>query len=248
MIGLLRKLWGKGECQCIGAHGSSGGVACLWNPVRIHPLCWMASKLSISVIASSLETGEAILISNIYVPTDGCLTWDNIRQRGFYGPSICVLCGAGEEDSSYLFFQCPFSLQLCGIFGGEFENTLVFMLHPWKSYGIVWIWLEQNCRIFRGERLVVQQIWHRIMGMIQEMVKAKCEVILPLDKRDDDIIGSKIELVSFVHIPREWNRVANCLDKWALEHAGDWKVEGWDHLSPEYCQNLEEIFVADMDG
>lgn len=39
-----------------------------------------------------------------------CFTWDNIHKRGFLGPSISVLCGNGEEDSSHLFFRCPFSL------------------------------------------------------------------------------------------------------------------------------------------
>lgn len=29
MMGLVSKLWRQGECQCIGAAGSSGGVACL---------------------------------------------------------------------------------------------------------------------------------------------------------------------------------------------------------------------------
>lgn len=41
-----------------------------------------------------------------------CLTWDNIQKRGFAGPSRCVLCGGGEEDSPHLFFRCPFTLQL----------------------------------------------------------------------------------------------------------------------------------------
>ncbi|XP_059067738.1 uncharacterized protein LOC131858505 [Cryptomeria japonica] len=39
-----------------------------------------------------------------------CLTWDNIRKWGFSGPLICALCGNGEEDSSHLFFRCPFSM------------------------------------------------------------------------------------------------------------------------------------------
>ena len=41
-----------------------------------------------------------------------CLTWDNIRKQGFQGPSICVLCGGAKEDSSHLFFRCPFVVQL----------------------------------------------------------------------------------------------------------------------------------------
>lgn len=30
MMGLAPKLWKNGQCQCIGAQGSSGGVTCLW--------------------------------------------------------------------------------------------------------------------------------------------------------------------------------------------------------------------------
>ena len=32
MMSIAPKLWKNGQCQCIGAQGSSGGVACLWNP------------------------------------------------------------------------------------------------------------------------------------------------------------------------------------------------------------------------
>lgn len=38
MMGLVPKLWGRGECQCVGAAGSLGGVAYLWNPLRFHPV------------------------------------------------------------------------------------------------------------------------------------------------------------------------------------------------------------------
>jgi exonuclease III len=70
MTSLSSKLWSRGDCQCIGAHGTAGGVACLWNPLRIHPLRWMSSKSSMSLIATSIETGETILLSNIYAPID----------------------------------------------------------------------------------------------------------------------------------------------------------------------------------
>ena len=39
-----------------------------------------------------------------------CLTWDNLRRRGFVGPSRCVLSGSGEEDVQHLFFHCSFTL------------------------------------------------------------------------------------------------------------------------------------------
>lgn len=70
MMGLVSKLWGRGKCQCIGAAGSSGGVACLWNPSKIRPVWWVGSRSSLSRVASSLETGDLILFTNIYAPTD----------------------------------------------------------------------------------------------------------------------------------------------------------------------------------
>ena len=53
---------------------------------------------------------------------------------------------------------------------------------------LLWqVWLERNRRIFRGENLGIQQVWLRIMGMIQETVKAKSEMVLPLEKRDAEM-------------------------------------------------------------
>ena len=82
MQGLRTRLWSNGECQCIGAHGASGGLACLWNPRKIQPLWWISSKSSLSMTATCLETGEAILYSNIYAPTNfqgKQVLWSHIR-------------------------------------------------------------------------------------------------------------------------------------------------------------------------
>jgi hypothetical protein len=37
------------------------------------------------------------------------LTWDNLRQRGFIGPSIFHLCQQQEETMEHILNQCPFS-------------------------------------------------------------------------------------------------------------------------------------------
>jgi hypothetical protein len=37
------------------------------------------------------------------------LTWDNLRKRGFIGPSICHLCQQQEETMEHIFNQCPLS-------------------------------------------------------------------------------------------------------------------------------------------
>lgn len=54
---------------------------------------------------------------------------------------------------------------------------------------ILWqIWLERNHKIFRGVKLPIPQVWHRVVGMIQEIVEAKCEGMLHLDRGDADIM------------------------------------------------------------
>lgn len=70
MLSMVPKLWKFGQCQCIGALGASGGVACLWNPQNIFPLWWVTSRSSISLVASCFETGERILLSNVYAPVE----------------------------------------------------------------------------------------------------------------------------------------------------------------------------------
>lgn len=127
-----------------------------------------------------------------------------------------------------MFFQCPFSFQLWHSWWGVWKHPCVHALSLvdfWIRWGkpptlvpflqIVWsigptfilwqIWLERNQRIFRGENLAISQVWHRIMGMIHETLEAKCEVMFPLDKEDDDImerLGLKGLSSSFVCVRR----------------------------------------------
>lgn len=140
-----------------------------------------------------------------------CLTWDNIWKHFFQGPSKCVLCGTGEEESSYLFFRCPFSSQLWHSCWSVWKHPCVHissLVDFWSRWGkpptlvpflqIVWnigpsfilwqIWLERNRRIFQGESFVVSQVWYKIMGMIQEIVVEKFEVMFPLNREDVDIV------------------------------------------------------------
>ena len=46
-------------------------------------------------------------------------------------------------------------------------------------------------------------------------------------------ICRSVDSVSFHHIPREWNRVADCLAKWASENMGEWNINGRDELPTE---------------
>ena len=54
-----------------------------------------------------------------------------------------------------------------------------------------------------------------------------------------------MEMVTFAHIPREWNRVVDCLAKWASEHAKEWRIEEWELVPQELCFDLRSILDED---
>ena len=82
MMSIAPKLWKNGQCQCIAAQGSSGGVACLWNPRKIQPLWWISFRSSLSLVSLCHESGESVHFSNVYAPVEfqgKILTWNNIH-------------------------------------------------------------------------------------------------------------------------------------------------------------------------
>ena len=58
-------------------------------------------------------------------------------------------------------------------------------------------------------------------------------------------VNSVMDSVSFTHIPREWNRAADCLAKWASEDIDGQRIDEWEKLPYEICQDLERILVED---
>lgn len=67
-----------------------------------------------------------------------CLTLDNSHKQGFLGPSICVLCGDGEEDSLHLFFRCPFYFLIWHYWWGVWKHPCVHadsLVDFWNNLG-----------------------------------------------------------------------------------------------------------------
>lgn len=58
-------------------------------------------------------------------------------------------------------------------------------------------------------------------------------------------ISSLMDLVTFSHIPREWNRTADRLAKWASEHAEGWRMEDWELAPEELYFDLRRILDDD---
>lgn len=89
MMGLTLKIWSRGQCQCIESAGSSGGLACLWDSHKVVSRCWISSRSSLTLVASSLDTGEANLLTNVYAPSDiasKLILWSHNRKVGSQAP------------------------------------------------------------------------------------------------------------------------------------------------------------------
>ena len=60
-------------------------------------------------------------------------------------------------------------------------------------------------------------------------------------------ISSLMDMVTFAHVPREWNRAADCLAKWASEHADGWRIEEWELVPQELHLDLGTIIDEDRE-
>ena len=56
---------------------------------------------------------------------------------------------------------------------------------------------------------------------------------------------NSLDFVSFMHIPREWNSVADFLAKWASEHALDWNIIDHRMLPLDLSHKLAQLVDQD---
>lgn len=61
-------------------------------------------------------------------------------------------------------------------------------------------------------------------------------------------LGDLLDSITFSHIPREWNKVADGLAKWDSKKNGTWLADDWDSLSGDLAQDLESWVTKDMRG
>ena len=140
-----------------------------------------------------------------------CLTWENLRKRGFQGPSICVLCLHNEECISHLFFLCPFSREIWHRWWEAWGHGCIHadsLIDFWESLGrppaktsflqvawligpvfILWnLWLERNRRVFCDVKTGSSKLWKLILNRLQETIYAKCDVSVNIDAGDQGIV------------------------------------------------------------
>ena len=56
---------------------------------------------------------------------------------------------------------------------------------------------------------------------------------------------NSLDFVSFMHIPHEWNGVADCLAKWASEHGSAWNIIDRRMLTLDLSQMLVQLVDQD---
>ena len=102
-----------------------------------------------------------------------------------------------------------------------------------KAHALGWrrIVCESNSQVFINmliEQKVADVNW-QLARIVQQILQ----------------ISSLMEMVTFAHIPREWNRAVDCLAKWASEHAEGWRIEEWELVPQELCLDLRSILDED---
>ena len=58
-------------------------------------------------------------------------------------------------------------------------------------------------------------------------------------------LSNFLDGISFCHIPREWNGVADVLAKWASEKGTGWDIFDRDDLPADYGRTLEQLVEKD---
>eukprot|EP00253_Pinus_taeda_P011321 PITA_11321 len=143
------------------------------------------------------------------------LTWDNLRKKGFSGPSICPMCRNEEETINHLFNSCIWAnsiwkwlentLQQSNRNINSIQDTITQCPEEFSSnYRVnnIWkiilgfvtwtIWKERNRRIFQNEQRNFEFSQITLSANICELISAKCTRLSDANPspRDQRILAS----------------------------------------------------------
>jgi hypothetical protein len=128
------------------------------------------------------------------------LTWENLKKRGFIGPSRCHLCEEKDETMNHLMDECPYTTKVwdwaSSIFrqSNRVRGNIVASITTWKeNYSenkevnlcgtlilvmIIWaIWKERNRCVFRNQIWMTRKIKEIVRAMTREMVQScNCQI------------------------------------------------------------------------
>ena len=59
------------------------------------------------------------------------------------------------------------------------------------------------------------------------------------------LFSTSFQFIRFTYIPREWNRVADCLAKWASSHDSGWNIMDRGKISTGMAQEFDDLIIQD---
>ena len=139
-----------------------------------------------------------------------------------------------------------------GAIGRGSDGDAIFLLSSYKGQHsnnlmgalAIKVAMEQVCTLGwrkticeSDSQIVVDMLNNQKLGDVNWQLASMARQILSLCK--------SLDSVSFRHIPREWNRVADCLEKWASENVGGWDINGRDELPYESREIIDQLLLED---
>jgi len=118
------------------------------------------------------------------------LTLENLKIKGWEGPSRCHLCLQDIENTNHLFIHCSFAksmwerLEMIQSFKNCWNrNTLNECFKNWVEVKFVltvivahiywFIWLERNSTIFKENKPSIHSMIYKILGLHKRQLKSK---------------------------------------------------------------------------
>jgi hypothetical protein len=157
------------------------------------------------------------------------LTSENLRRRGWQGPSRCPLCTSEEETTDHLLLNCPFAKEvwenvvmlgpdkltrptstsdllstwaLCSPFSLR-KKDLLKASWMWLPKFVMWkIWLERNNRIFNEKSCNSFQVTLKIKALLSEALEAQTKL------QNSDTLDSEEEQWLKELVPNHLHRIA----------------------------------------
>ena len=162
-------------------------------------------------------------------PPDGTLKINTDgSSRG--NPGHAGIGGIGRDNAGGMVF-------IFSTYKGQYSNNLMEALAIKTAIerGCSLGWKKIICE--SDSQIVVDILKSQSLENVNEQLAALVRQTLSL--------CNSVDSVSFRHIPREWNRVADCLAKWASENGEGWDISGQEDLPAEFSRTIEQLLVGD---
>jgi len=173
-----------------------------------------------------------LMINRWKLPPDGILKINtNGFSKGNLGPAGIGGIGGDSVGSVIFFFSAHEGMQTINMMEGL---AILYALE--KAYALGWKWIicESDSQV-----LINLLIKWKVLGVNWQLALIVQQILQ---------VSLLMDMVTFVHIPCEWNRAADCSAKWASEHLDGGRTEEWELVPPVLHHDLERILDEDREG